>query len=323
MENSWLARFLRNPAEEPDPLRHLLVLGWMGRKLDDLVEAAKVQGLGGFQANESILICQKYEYILSCILEDSLWAERDDEVDRGCLWKKYLEVLWYDLTLSLREISRRLNADPMTVKRQAAALRLTFPRLSVRPSRVTPVMRRPPPPRKLADRDHRRATWIKAVRVAKFVKEARKLEPAVFAWLYRNDRPWLKENRPPEAMVVTGSRVDWRAREKSCLAQLPDAYHGIVSKRPFRRCTLLALASEIGAERFLKYLYRMPKLEEELLKLVENNENFALRRLAARAQECRTRQLTFSQLRKLAGVRSSTAEIPRVRAFIDSQASRN
>jgi hypothetical protein len=48
------------------------------------------------------------------------------------VWREELAIMWNDLKNSLLSIARRLNVDPMTVKRQAMKARLKFPRCSKR-----------------------------------------------------------------------------------------------------------------------------------------------------------------------------------------------
>lgn len=48
------------------------------------------------------------------------------------------------------------------------------------------------------------------------IKLLRSLNPAVYAWLYRNDRPWLQKNLPIRGVSnpsVGGARIDWDQRD--------------------------------------------------------------------------------------------------------------
>ena len=84
------------------------------------------------------------------------------------------------------------------------------------------------------------------------IKWMRSVEPAVFAWLYRNDRAWLDENKPAQLPLTSpfnGTSVDWMARDEA----LSDAV----------RKTALQLLSEEGHHRvFFWQLYqRIPELK--------------------------------------------------------------
>jgi hypothetical protein len=142
--------------------------------------------------------------------------------------------------------------------------------------------------------------------------------PADYAWLRRHDRAWLDGNLPARSNVPNSCvrRVDWAARECLYLAKLGDAYLSIVSLRPFQICSTMALAKEVGADRTLKFLDKMPRLNREMGKLVEDTQRFALRRLTA-VHQTSSNWMTASQLRKAAGVRSSITKIPTVKKHID------
>lgn len=67
-------------------------------------------------------------------------------------------------------------------------------------------------------RDGCRATWSSLV--ANYgsagAKILRAMEPAVFAWLYRNDRDWLNANKPLVTRKPGGERrVDWDSRDRT------------------------------------------------------------------------------------------------------------
>jgi hypothetical protein len=150
-------------------------------------------------------------------------------------------------------------------------------------------------------------------------KAARALEPAAYAWLYHWDRSWLRENSPEKKPVVATSRVDWKDREATFLRRIPDAYLRITNKEPFVRCSLTELAREIKAERHLKFLGRMPELQQELAYFVEDEGRFAFRRIATIAEAHIGPGLTFDQLRRKAGIRYEVAQNPEVAAYIHEQ----
>jgi Tn7-like transposition protein D/TniQ len=89
------------------------------------------------------------------------------------------------------------------------------------------------------------------------VKAARMAEPAVYAWLYRNDRDWLGEMvaNMARAVRVPKMRVDWDARDR----QLADQVRSIA----------LQLVEREGAKRIrLHHLcQRIPELKAKVSKL--------------------------------------------------------
>lgn len=67
-----------------------------------------------------------------------------------------------------------------------------------------------------------RTAWLRATN-AGGIKLARNLEPAAYAWLYRNDRPWLNESCTTLAQTVPergASYVDWKERDAALAAKV-------------------------------------------------------------------------------------------------------
>jgi len=89
------------------------------------------------------------------------------------------------------------------------------------------------------------------------VKSARVAEPAVFAWLYRNDRDWLAAQTDAMARAVRNPpvRVDWDSRD----LHLSDAV---------RHVALLLAGAEPGRRIRLFQIYQhLPELRAKLFKL--------------------------------------------------------
>lgn len=347
-EHSWVARFIRHPAQETDPLRHLLVLIRLGENLEGLEKHAQLNPFALPAVNPQSLTCRNLICPdkggtvgqIRCFRERRTGCDitqftcrtcdatveafsggdkrRDRVIDRGDLWRNRLRECWNDPSLSLRELARRLDADPMTIKREAVKLSLSFPRASARPTCIVPRAGRAKSIDKEKEREKRRAAWLGALKRVSFTKKARALVPPVYAWLYRNDRLWLSENRPPRDPVMPSPRTNWLAREQEFLRRLPSAHYRIISYHPFIRCSQALLFREIKAERYLKYLDRMPELKRQSNEVIEDAGRFALRRIIASAKEHRE-GLTFSKLRKLAGISVEMSEIPAVQAILHKQ----
>lgn len=61
-------------------------------------------------------------------------------------------------------------------------------------------------------------------------KILRSMNPAAYAWLYRNDRTWLQENLPARRANTNTSRIDWDQRDLSLSAMVEAAALEISSK---------------------------------------------------------------------------------------------
>jgi predicted metal-binding protein len=68
------------------------------------------------------------------------------------------------------------------------------------------------------DQKSARFRWLKTVAAnpRAGVKEIRRRQPAVYAWLYRHDRGWLRENGPERDGIPAGRprEIDWLSRDR-------------------------------------------------------------------------------------------------------------
>lgn len=89
----------------------------------------------------------------------------------------------------------------------------------------------------------------------------RRMAPAIFAWLYRNDRAWLEvqAKRQPPAPKSNHSRVDWDARDKDYAKQIAEACLLITAETATKRVTIGALCQAVpDLKPLLSKLDRMP-----------------------------------------------------------------
>lgn len=89
------------------------------------------------------------------------------------------------------------------------------------------------------------------------VKAARLLEPAAYAWLYRNDRAWLNAlaSRHPRGRPVAAVRVDWSARDR------------VLAEAVRREALILAKASPGTKVKLWQLYQRLPQLKAKLAHL--------------------------------------------------------
>ena len=83
------------------------------------------------------------------------------------------------------------------------------------------------------------------------------IEPAAFAWLYRNDKAWLDDQVASMTMAVrhAGLHVDWDSRDEALATEV-------------RRIALELETEEPGKKVRLWHLYqRLPELKAKLSKL--------------------------------------------------------
>ena len=111
-------------------------------------------------------------------------------IDRGSAWKRELKRLLDEKT-PLKKIAKGLKASPENIKREA--LELGYAAIWKKPKQrheyTTSVL----------DIQAARGEWQQFITSDTELsrKELRALAPALWKWLYRNDRAWLEQNQPP------------------------------------------------------------------------------------------------------------------------------
>ncbi len=308
---SWVARLLRSPGKESDPIRHLLILRSLGLSVEDLVEESKMT-FNHPAIDDSKVVClnpvcphyntsfrkqtriftsketrrEMAQFTCACcdqtiercleILDEPI---RYRIIDRGRLWEKELTTLWSRSDLSLRQVAVKLGAESLTVKRHGQRLSLPFPRVGLRLCKVVPKIAQPvqgPTEQEMADR---KGQWREAVKLKGTTKEARKIANAAYSWLYRNDRGWLVENSPARRLISRHAQIDWAAREAVLLSKVDDAFLKITRRTPPQLCSIKAMLIEINGVRYEKFLDKMPTLTGRLRELAETYLGFAIRRI--------------------------------------------
>lgn len=98
----------------------------------------------------------------------------------------------------------------------------------------------------------------------------RRLEPAAYAWLYRNDRAWLQEAiaKRPQPASITPTRRDWTARDQSLCQLVQKAGFNWMSLHPHGHPTLAMLCTEVqGLRQVLSVLHKLPLTQLAILEV--------------------------------------------------------
>lgn len=137
--------------------------------------------------------------------------------------------------------------------------------------------------------------------------ELRKFRPALYAWLYRNDRGWLMQNMPtPRRQPRKNNRVNWSQRDVSIAIELSEAIAHLKSISPPVRITVSTVGKEIRRLSLLEqHLDKLPRCKELIEKSIESTEAFRVRRIRSTAEELReeSEELVRWKLVRLAGLR--------------------
>jgi hypothetical protein len=117
-----------------------------------------------------------------------------------------------------------------------------------------------------------RSHWLEAVGTtpAAGIKEIRQKAPATYAWLYRNDRIWLEDqkSRLPNKVLGNHRQVDWAQRDGDLSTQVVTQIHEIENRSPSEavsRRTLIKVLPQLRSK--MKQLKFMP-LTTKVINLV-------------------------------------------------------
>jgi transcriptional regulator with XRE-family HTH domain len=107
-------------------------------------------------------------------------------------------------------------------------------------------------------------------------KSIRSLEPAVYAWLYRNDRAWLEASQSGVPRVTNSqvTHVDWNRRDQLLAAELRTAATHLAEANPCSNLTLGLLCQNVPElKRRLGQMNHMPRTRMVLAEVLKPGRN--------------------------------------------------
>lgn len=158
--------------------------------------------------------------------------------------------------------------------------------------------------------ERRRGNWQNISRAHPDLgtKSLRQLRTADYAWLYRNDRIWLKEHSPKQALPVSKGRVDWQERDAHLSGLIEHVAEAIrlLPGRP-KRITIARITKDLGQMASLcKRLDRLPATRDVLAAVVETKAEFVIRRVhwAVEQLQQHGEPIVAYRIKRKAGLRS-------------------
>lgn len=355
----WLGDLLRKRHTAVAPLRHLLLLNFLGVTPEQffypdrhpaptgttaryagpwpcrnpvcehqnqlVIHERAVERIYKRGRDASILRCPTCGYTYGQYDLGGGTAPPDFIRDYGSVWHDRLRTMWLDLKVSVRQIALTLGVDSKTVKDHAEELSLPFPRQGKRVVTKTGLYRpKGLPP--AAPLEQQRAVWLRlcATHPQAGVRALRLRDPATYAWLYRRDRDWLFRNRPARKRPVAKPvLLDWGRRDMELAPQVATAAAHIRNRlgKPCR-VTITAIGRAIGRQSlFESHLRKLPLTRAVMKNVVESDEDFAIRRVQRAAERLRRGQGAFQrwELVRAAGLTRRIQVWPNVVRAIDDE----
>ncbi|PWU70438.1 TnsD family Tn7-like transposition protein [Gracilibacillus dipsosauri] len=327
-QNTWLHKMLREPRVSCHPLRHILILGFLGENISSLDEKIE-SGLAYKPFGDGPWIClnkaadhYQKEVINSCTITRDYKTDlpigtfscecgfvfsrkgpdqkKEDRLKRGRIkvfghvWERKLKEL-LNQSLSLRETAKILGVDPVTIKNKKSS------KLSCKESNQQNTLL-----------NKKRKEWIALLKDNKMqtITKIRSLNSGLYTWLYRNDLEWLHDHYPKFNKNITyKKRVDWVTRDKEIAEQVEIIANEIksdtenlqrVTKNEIgRRIENISLAS------LYKNANKMPKTQTVISEYVESIEQYQIRRIKRIARSLRESNPFFKEweLIRVAGLK--------------------
>lgn len=345
----WLCRITRKPRTGQHPLRHVLLIGFLGLRMDEFFGESPREimpfGKGPWpclnrasdhyrrKIVQKCVVTRDYKngapvgtFTCKCGFVYSRRGPDQTENDRyrigrikefSGIWMSKLKDLTEAQTMSLRATARELDVDPATVMKKRMLLNSPD---SSHPS-VKEIEEE--------TRDQHRYRWLslKTDNPGLSKTEVRTLCPAAYTWLYRHDRVWLDENSPQRINTSNADyrRIDWELRDLELSGEVTASAERIRSGvGPNRRVTKTALGKEMGRKSWIdKHLNEMPRTKAAIEQEVESHEEFQIRRVYRVAAVYKAKGYTIKkwQLVRKAGLRPDYTD--RVHDFIDAVLTEN
>ena len=331
-QETWLHRIVRRPKGSHHPLRHLLLMRFLGHSPESFFAPFKQEpfGVGPWPclnraANHYMdnlvhqitlhytkdggrpvgtFKCQECGFTYQRAGPDQNNDDRyrvDRMADYGPVWHEQSRKFSAS-GLALREKARRLGVTTRTVERYETALTTNKNTESSDTAG----------PQHEATREVMRATWRKLWQKQSKagVTELRKQAPHTYMWLYRNDRYWLRNFTAEHATlnrVILNQRVDWDARDQALASSVAEAFENLkASESKPTKITVASLARELGQLAIIqKHPLKLPRTLAAIHARVETREDYAIRRIIWATQHFKheKKHLKSWQLERLAGLR--------------------
>jgi hypothetical protein len=296
-EQDWLSQIVQKNRKSFHPIRHLLVMSALEMTIEDIFNKELSQPFGQPNYPCHNIVCDYYNVLIienvsitlsektkrpigtfTCPICEFSYTRRgpdQSEADKfrrtrvkfyGSLWERKLHE-FSTSGLGLRGLSRRMGADPNTIKRfinsgEAGGLKKEQSKDSVKEDRQS---------------------WFALQREYpyKSIKQLRIANKSLYMKLYRSDKEWLLSNSPKEIKRTSSERIDWNKRDEEILGDVKNVVEELMNTKNKRvRITVSKVGHLIGERALLeKKLDKLPKTKSYLRDVVETIEQFQERRI--------------------------------------------
>ena len=325
-ESCWLKAITRKHRKSFHPIRHLLLLGFLGIPVASVdkfeMKFYKPFGDGPFPclnpatdhfqlpiiqtANVEITICsdtKKPAGTFSCEC-GFIYSRKGPDVcpedmfrigrikSFGSIWHSKLHQYLAE-NKSYREVARLLQVDTNTIIKYA---KLKIADSSIYANKIEDII------------SQKQNEWIQLQKVnpGYMATELRKSNQALYSWLYRSCKKWLLDNTPKgSTSLKRKTRVDWATRDDELAIQLSVYITSEWSSlnRP-KQVTVTSLGKSAGNKALIeKHLDKLPRSRYVLENTKETSYEFQIRKAfwATHQLEQQNEELVTWKVQRIAG----------------------
>ncbi|HEX8371081.1 MAG TPA: TnsD family transposase [Pyrinomonadaceae bacterium] len=339
--NNWLSDIVRKHRKTFHPIRHLLLIRFLGQTVNSLFSGDQVSKPFGdgpwvcFNGSSNHYLKRTVKSLSISYSREAkklvgtfscrcgfVYSTSDPSIPYsnklrfgrvksfGKMWEQKLTELLITEKSSFRKTARCLKVDTKTVINHAKRLNL----IPLTKKNGFEEIEQP-----INSFDHKRninrKTWkeVKESNPCLSKTELRKALPSLYIWLYRHDRKWLNENSPKKKRITyVNNRVDWSKRDNEIFLLAKKAVKTIFENNPPVRVTINAVGKIIGFRALLeKHIKKLSKTAAFLASRTETVEAFQIRRItwAVTKLENNDEAIVPWKVVRLAGLKKKTAEL--------------
>lgn len=200
----------------------------------------------------------------------------------GDVWEKKLIQLIKDNQYSIREIARIMKCDPKTIIKYSRKLgvgNFINSKMKIIENKV------------ITNRFNYKDQYSKDIlqlccQHSEYSRsQIRKELSKQYAWFYRNDREWLKDNLPAANKCnhneeTINLRVDWNKRDNDILENIKVIHEKLLSSEKQTRITKSIIGRKLGISALLEHhLDKLTNTKKYLSEVLETIENYQIRRV--------------------------------------------
>ena len=301
-QSCWLKAITRKHRKVFHPIRHILLLNFLGVAVEELKDLV---GKKYYPFGEAPYYClnpaadhYKKRVVKEVIITNCtdtrrpigtfkcecgfIYSRRGPNLDIedqfkvgrvkqfGIVWLQTLDRLINLEGLSHKEVANHLNCDIATVKKYVE-LKISDKDDNVSIKEYASI-------KALKEKE-----WLEMINENPLltITSIRRLNPALYIWHYRNNKEFLKMNKPKNKVDVNPRRrIDWESRDLETLNQVIKVVETLYRMEKPIFVNKTNVSKYINNPSFVeKHLEKLPETKDYLIRNIESREDFQVRRL--------------------------------------------